>query len=466
MVVSLPTRVKTLLYQVSKLQNVTSGKTITRVLLLAVFLVATGVTANAYVSNSVAVGDQVTPGDDIGPPEDLTVVATQWGRGEKSHLTAFDEDGTVVYRQSEFDGYYDVDPSPLGKYTVLFTAAKELREPCTCTRNEVRRVNLSTGESTTLLTRKMPGHFNNEWHDVDRLNDTHMIVADMDNNRVYTVDTRTGTVTWGWSAQEWFDTTEGGSAYFGTGYPDDWTHLNDVEVLDDGRIMVSIRNFDQVVFLNRSGVVDDWTLGADDEHSTLYEQHNPDYLPEENGGPTVLVADSHNNRIVEYRRQTDGEWNRTWTWRDTTLNWPRDADRLPSGNTLITDTNGDRVVEVNPDGEVVWSVEAEGPYEAERLGTGPESTGGPAANDSYTSVTSPGSGEGLNPTRVALQIKNALPSFFVNALLFVIPAWMNGTSLFASIVAVLALLSLAVVEARRSEIPVNVELSIEYERED
>ncbi|ERG90009.1 MAG: hypothetical protein J07HQW1_00022, partial [Haloquadratum walsbyi J07HQW1] len=85
------------------------------------------------------------------------------------------------------------------------------------------------------------------------------------------------------------------------------------------------------------------------------------------------------NRIVEYQR-VNNTWLRTWTWGEGLLSWPRDADRLPNGNTLITDSNGGRVIEVNKQGNIVWSVEMTTPYEAERLGTGDESSGGQSAD--------------------------------------------------------------------------------------
>jgi len=73
-------------------------------------------------------------------------------------------------------------------------------------------------------------------------------------------------------------------------------------------------------------------------------------------------------------------------WQDEQLTWPRDADRLPNGHTLITDTKGGRVVEIDEQGEVVWNLTREGhsrgefaAYEAERLNTGDESAGGESA---------------------------------------------------------------------------------------
>ncbi|MFQ3319609.1 MAG: hypothetical protein ACI80F_001680 [Natronomonas sp.] len=88
-----------------------------------------------------------------------------------------------------------------------------------------------------------------------------------------------------------------------------------------------------------------------------------------NGTPTVLIADSRNDRVVEYARE-DGEWTRAWVLRGGGLDEPRDADRLPNGNTLVVDRRGDRLLEVTPTGEVVWEFYAPWqPYDAERIGT-------------------------------------------------------------------------------------------------
>jgi hypothetical protein len=115
-----------------------------------------------------------------------------------------------------------------------------------------------------------------------------------------------------------------------------------------------------------------WRLGRDGAHDVLHEQHNPDLLRGPGGRPTVLVSDSENDRVVEYTY--DGTWNRTWVL--TGLNWPRDADRLPNGNTLVTDTLNHRVIEVTPRGAVVWEVDAPwAPYDAERVRYGDGSRG-------------------------------------------------------------------------------------------
>jgi hypothetical protein len=70
-----------------------------------------------------------------------------------------------------------------------------------------------------------------------------------------------------------------------------------------------------------------------------------------------------------------GEWNRTWRVSGG-FQWPRDADRLPNGNTLVTDSRNHRVLEVTPKGTVVWEVYTPWlPYDAERVRTGDGSNG-------------------------------------------------------------------------------------------
>jgi len=118
-------------------------------------------------------------------------------------------------------------------------------------------------------------------------------------------------------------------------------------------------------------------------------QHNPQWL----GDGAVLVADSGNDRVVELHRE-DGRWVPTWTLTEAggvSLHWPRDADRLPDGNTLVTDTLNKRIFEVAPNGTVVWSMQMPDgspiAYEADRLPAG-ERVGAP----SYQTETAGGGG--------------------------------------------------------------------------
>jgi len=415
----------------------------------------------------------------VAPRDGITVVTTDsnvWladdgaGPRQSSEIVAFAADGDRLYHNGSHDRYWDVDPSPAGERTVLYTASDHLNgSACNastvCTRNVVERVNLTTGAVDRLYQRVTPFKSSTRWHDVDRIGDGRIVVADIYNDRVFVVDTSTGTVEWAWDAQQHYDPGSGGP------FPRDWTHLNDVEVLADGRLMVSLRNQDQVVFLDReTGVVDDWTLGAEDDYDVLHEQHNPDYIPEERGGPAVIVADSENNRVVEYQRTDDG-WNRSWTWSDVRLQWPRDADRLPDGNTLVTDSNGDRVFEVNPEGEVVWSVDVAFPYEAERLGTGDESTGGESAaalgldSRQATAVGSEGRTRAGLLTEAWLLVKRLVPGPMLNAVVYVLPGWFGLQAAVSSVLLVGAATTWAAFEWRRASYRIELQGPVDLVRE-
>ncbi|ELZ30039.1 aryLSUlfotransferase (asst) [Halogeometricum pallidum JCM 14848] len=226
-------------------------------------------------------------------------------------------------------------------------------------------------------------------HDVDMLSGNRLVVANMrawnestqvSDDRIFVYNRTTEEVTWEWYFKNHYPANTDG------GYNKDWTHVNDVDPIGDGKLLLSPRNFDQAVVVDMETKNITRRLGSDNNYSVMNEQHNPDWILSENGTPTVLVADSGNNRVVEYAYE-NGEWVRTWTVGSNTLNWPRDADRLPNGNTLIVDTLNHRVIEVTPTGEVVWEYYATwGPYDAERVAHGDESSG-PTIRDMNASGT-------------------------------------------------------------------------------
>jgi len=188
-------------------------------------------------------------------------------------------------------------------------------------------------------------------------------------DRIVIYDRETEEFVWEWTFRNHYPNSTDG------GFSKDWTHVNDVDRIGDGRFLLSPRNFDQAIVVDRESKEIVERLGEDGDHDTMFEQHNPDWLVSEAGNPTILVADSENDRVVEYTKR-DGEWEQIWTVGAGQLSWPRDADRLPNGNTLITDSLNHRVIEVTPRGEIVWEYYATwGAYEAERLGTGDESNG-------------------------------------------------------------------------------------------
>jgi hypothetical protein len=371
--------------------------------------------------------------------ENLTVVSTQgfYVSDEQAELVAFSEGGEVVYYEDRYRVYFDVDPVPEKKYTVEFLASKHYEgEDCAnvsterCTYNVFERVNLSTGETREIYGELTPRIYSARWHDLDRVNDTHVVIADIIEDSVRVMNRTSGETAWEWNASEHYSEDAGGKR-------GDWTHVNDVEVLPDGRFMASMRNMDEVLFIDPgSGVDENWTLGEDDNHDILYEQHNPDYIPESEGGPAVIVADSENARVVEFQRK-NGSWERTWGWRDSQLQWPRDADRLPNDNTLIVDSHGDRVLEVEPNGNVVWNVSIGMAYDVERLGTGDESTGGrsmTAIGMATDDIRRPSEGVVAS---FWISLKDLTPPLVVNGLLYSAPSWFRFQDLVYTLVFVL-----------------------------
>lgn len=345
-------------------------------------------------------------------------------------IIAFGENGTSIYHNNTYDVYFDVDPVEDERRTVLYVGADRFRCPdVICWQNTVARVNISTGEQEILYAQVTSGRHGSRWHDVDQINETHLLIGDIEKNRVFVLDLESGMNERGWDVQTSYPLSSGGS------FPSDWSHLNDVEMLSNGRIMTSLRNQDQVVFLSREkGLVSSWTLGKEDEYETLREQHNPDYIPSTQGGPAIVVADSGNNRILEYQRR-NGSWENTWRWGEGRLSWPRDADRLPNGHTLIVDSNGGRVIEINRDGEIVWSVDVVTPYDAERLGTGDESGGGQSAQSLGLPSSGDGSTGSVNRDGGALSLKsllrNIIPSWIWNGVLFILPRWVDSSDIIA-----------------------------------
>ena len=391
-----------------------------------------------------------------------TVVATQAGSNPKdwdqARLAVVSNEGKVIYSNSTYDIYMDVDPVPNTTATVEYVAAKHLMtdaHPCVantvyerCDRTVFIRHNLSTDTTTIFYESVQPHTGSVRTHDFDRLSEHEVAVAGISDDTVYNLNTTAGIREFSWHAQNHYPATGGGN------YEEDWTHMNDVEILHDGRIMASNRNLDEIVFINRStGIQNSWTIGSNDNHSVQYEQHNPDYVPESRGGPAVIVADSENDRVVEYQR-VNGAWKQTWEYPST---WSRDADRLPNGNTLITSSLAHEVIEINQSGDVVWRFEARLPYEAERLGTGDESSGGKSAKTlSLTSVegrsdgeSRPGKSEGGRSlvSTIISGFLSIIPPIIIHGIQFVMPAWVGAPEVGTMGVAVMSAICWGGIEA-------------------
>jgi len=82
-------------------------------------------------------------------------------------------------------------------------------------------------------------------------------------------------------------------------------------------------------------------------------------------GGTLLITEFNGNRVIEV--DSGG----TIIWEKAGLNNPVDAERLANGNTLITELGNNSVIEVDSGGNIVWNYNMlNGPFDAERLANG------------------------------------------------------------------------------------------------
>jgi hypothetical protein len=335
---------------------------------------------------------------------------TNWQKQGSVYLL---DDHEVAWKLNDRDSYFDVTRLENGNVVAAFmhngyeTGCEPYEPPCTKT--GFRVIDPSAGSPPPVVsefTFPLRGPTHSEVHDVEPLGDGRFVFADMEYERIAIVEN--GTVEWEWNAAD---------SGFYDAPPDvtrrDWLHINDVDVIDEDRFLVSVRNANQLLVVERgAGVVEVINADTDDtddgsctvggqladfdddgrvrcgDPGVMNHQHNPQWL----GPGRVLVADSENDRVVELRRTDDG-WEETWTLANAgglRLQWPRDADRLPNGNTLVTDSLNRRIFEVTPGGEVVWSYATPLiPYEADPMPVGetagayesPEATATPPATD-------------------------------------------------------------------------------------
>ena len=367
-----------------------------------VTLVAVG---SLLVVGTLGVGAVTAPTVVVGESDGNPTLVGSQGGGTGWHEQGsvyLVENGSIQWREDSADSYFDVTRLDNGNVLAGFMHAGYTEEcgdyepPCTQTGFRVVDPDAAGGPRVVdEYAFPVRSSQNSETHDVELLASGEYLVSDMEHERIFTV--RNDTVTWSWNASGFYDAP-----------PDptrrDWLHVNDVDAVNATHYLVSVRNSNQILLIERgAGVVEviNEDRGTDDaacqlrdgqladfdgdgeircgDPAVMDHQHNPQWL----GNGTVLVADSGNDRVVELHR-VDGRWEPAWTLTTAggvPLHWPRDADRLDNGNTLVTDTFNNRVFEVAANGTVVWSMQTpdDSPiaYEAERLPEG-ERVSGPA----------------------------------------------------------------------------------------
>ncbi len=347
-------------------------------------------------------------------PGETLVTVQSFGGFEANNGEAFivDEAGEVVWRYDPTDSRV-FDGEQLENGNLLFAVARAVpnadcpaefqdtdRFPGHCVQNRVVELDRETKAVVWEYAWYDAFIHWHEVHDVDRLPGGGTAVVDMGNDRAFVVD-GSGTVTWSWDAAEhlgpgsdfWAQhvPSDRQDAYRPGGPEGDWTHMNDVDATADGSLQLSIRNLDVVVEVDPETDAIVSVVGAPGEYDVMREQHDPHRLE---AAGTLLVADSKNNRVVELDVET-GEPVWSFTGESVRLQWPRDADRLPNGNTLVVDSRNFRVLEVNASGGVVWEYSLSDRvgivYDADRLSV-PEEPGDAPGGRSLSGGDGPGDG--------------------------------------------------------------------------
>ena len=150
----------------------------------------------------------------------------------------------------------------------------------------------------------------------------------------------------------------------------DSLHPNSIVADQDGNVMVSLRNVDSVILIDRSGDNILWRLGGewsdftfvDDDFGGFSQQHDASLLP---NGDVMLFdnGNEHNppvSRVVRYRLDHE-EKTATLVWEvrhepDLFCEGGASAQYLDNGNTLIGWSLGGVVTMVDPDGQVLWEI--------------------------------------------------------------------------------------------------------------
>jgi outer membrane protein assembly factor BamB len=146
---------------------------------------------------------------------------------------------------------------------------------------------------------------------------------------------------------------------------DDYTHANAIDIVDEEaarrlsgtaghQVLLSMRELGAVGLLDLDREVFTWAA-----RGPWLGQHDPDLLPNGN----MLLFDNFGNygdggmsRVIEFDPATyELVWNYTGDAEHPLESRLRsDQERLANGNTLITESDGGRLLEVTPTGEIVW----------------------------------------------------------------------------------------------------------------
>ncbi len=197
------------------------------------------------------------------------------------------------------------------------------------------------------------------------------------------IDIPSGEVLWEWHLSDAVDPVEHhaeDTCARGRGIVD-WSHCNTVKIIEQytfggstyGAVVLLLsRNLDTFWMIDYTSGDVIWSCG---QHGDFGRREPPDE-PLFNTAHEIDMLENGNfilfdngelrqervSRALEFSVDpAAGTAEEVWTWTETGQvmfsKWGGESDRLPNGNTLITDVQSARIIEVDPDGEKVWQLE-------------------------------------------------------------------------------------------------------------
>jgi len=247
-----------------------------------------------------------------------------------------------------------------------------------------------------------------DWHDVIKLVNGHYLLLlyetkEMDLSKIVDggdenasvignmlVETdRTGQIYWEWSVFDHFEITDLVDYYDLRMNIIDFTHINSLQETSDGNIVMSVRNFDEVVKISKSTGDVIWRIGGSKSKNNQYtftndtrngffgfsHQHSAQILP---NGNLILLDNGWLNplqqtRAVEYQLDhTNKTATKVWEYfhpKGVFVGTMGSVEVLPNGNRFVN-FGRKYITEVRPDGSVAWELEyndGNGLYHATRV---------------------------------------------------------------------------------------------------
>jgi hypothetical protein len=139
----------------------------------------------------------------------------------------------------------------------------------------------------------------------------------------------------------------------------DIMHTNHIEVFDGslehlsklykrGNMLISMRHMNAIAILDGDSREIVWLWGP----TNVYAQHHPRLL--ENGNILLFDNGTSSSRVIEVEPATGRI---AWKYENGEAffsEWGGSVQRLPNGNTLVTNSNSGRAFEVTAEGKIVW----------------------------------------------------------------------------------------------------------------